>query len=201
MIDSFPLMMLAPFTDWSWWVYWLPVGTAGIGLFVVPLMWRYRETDYEDLPWWTRPWSNPEDWFGQQNHFQSSLPRWWVAAHGIEFKSWYKYHAIRNPANGMRSFELLDLDIRPHEVKFRTPLYYTRYEPNALRNIGKRNAGYLAWQGWKAGIKYIHIWSNSKHLVIKLGWRVEPRDAIDPGTGIGITDASFASKVLPYRQG
>lgn len=176
--------------------------TALTGVLVVPFMWRYRTTHFIYLPWWTRPWANPEDWEGGEGSDYDSLPRWWIVSHGVEFKSWWHYHAIRNPANGLRSFESLDLDIDPDKVEYYTPHFFSVYEPHRLRNVGMRNAGYLAWQGWKAGMKYIHIWSDTRHAVIKLGWRVEPVDALnDGGGGIGIEDASFASKVLLYRKG
>jgi len=182
--------------------------TAFAGLFVVPLMWRYKHTHYSFLPWWTRPWANPEDWKGGESTFLSSLPKWWVDKNGTTFRSWYRYHAIRNPANGLRSFELLDLDIDPDLVRYKTDLELLRYEPTVLRrhNLGGidaniKTAWYLAWQGWQAGFKVVHIWSDTHHLVIKLGWRIEPADAFGEDENIGTEDASFASKFLLYRKG
>jgi len=48
------------------------------GLFVMPFMWKYSATDYDDLPACTRLWSNIEDWQGQPHHWGNSLPKWWV---------------------------------------------------------------------------------------------------------------------------
>jgi len=180
------------------------IPTALSGLFMVPLLYRYRNTHYEFLPWWTRPWSNPEDWHGPGNG-NNSLPLWWIKTHGNTFKEFYRYHAIRNPANGLRSFELLDLDIYPPAVKFRRSKNYRsgvgKYEPMAVRAWGVKRVWYLAWQGYRAGFKYIRIWNDERHMVIKIGWRVEPSDATTKRVNIGTEDASFASKILLYRKG
>lgn len=176
------------------------------GLVVVPFIYPYRETEYVDLPWWTRPWSNPEDHKGGHASYSQSLPKWWIDSKGISFKSWYWYHALRNGANGLRSFEWLDLDIDPERVRYKTNLYRKRYEPRALRQAGidnARTAWYLCWQGPRAGCKVVHIWNDERHLVMKLGWRVQPSDTteeIDPN-GLRVRDSGFASKLLVYRRG
>lgn len=175
-----------------------------LGPLVVSYLYKYRHTDYEvvlaQLPW-LKPWINPEDWEGGYNSFSDSLPKWWVNSKGTEFKSFLQYHAIRNPANGLRSIEWLDMDIVPEKVKYTTNYYFNTYEPGVLRMADKKFAYYLAWQGIQAGIKVIYIWNDKRHLVIKFGWRVEPHDANDIAGGMGIEDASFASKFLFYRKG
>jgi len=179
----------------------IKIPVAFLGLAVVPLMHRYRHDNYSSLPWWTRPWANIEDWHGQMNSHQYSLPRWYVDKHGIGFRQFYRYHAIRNPAAGLRSFEWLDLDITPHLVEYWTPQFFAVYEPHRLRNVNRKSAGYFAWQGWRAGMKFIHIWNNEHHLVLKLGWRVEPNDVSDTDVSELDRDSSFATKFLPYRKG
>ena len=210
-IKVFPLLVAAPFAaylDWSWWMYILPIGVAPLGLFVGPILYLYRNTEYKDLPFWTRPWANPEDWLGQQIHYKDGLPRWWYDKKGTGFKSWYRYNIIRNPANGLRSFEFIDLDIDPTKVEFVRSKNFTeeRYDISAVRNAELKTVWYFAWQGLQAGFEFIHIWPDGKnglrHFNIKFGWRVEPSDANpDNHHGIGSNDASFASKVLPYREG
>lgn len=173
------------------------------GAVMLLVLYRYRHTDYEELPFWSRPWSNPEDWQGQQGHYKDSLPRWWYLANGGGFKSFYQYHAIRNPANGLRSFELLDLDIVAEKVRFKTNKEFSHYEPKNLRDYGIKTAWYFAWQGFRAGFKIVHIWNDERHLVIKFGWRVEPIDAQDIEKWFAVLkeDAGFASKFLFYREG
>ena len=68
--------------------------------------------------------------------------------------------------------------------------------------LGLTTAGYFAWQGVQAGFKLVHIWNDARHLVIKIGCRVAPADSEDRDIAPVLTaDASFASKILPYRKG
>lgn len=180
----------------------IKVPTIATGWVMVAALARYRDRDYADLPWWTRPWSNLEDWRGQVNHYQGCLPRWWVLEHGVGFWSFYRYHALRNGADGLRSFEWLDLDVDPARVRYWTPEFFVRYEPAQARAAHKRTIGYIAWQGLRAGTKVVRIWSDERHLVIKLGWRVEPNDAHDPyGPPELHQNEGFSTKFLAYRRG
>ena len=177
--------------------------TAVLGLFTIAYMWKWRNTTFDEVPKWTTPWLNPEDWHGTFNHYVNSLPRWWVQLQGTNFKSFWWYHAIRNPANGLRNIEWLDMDIVPDKVKFiHSKTYLTKYEPSVLRKLSLATGWYLAWQGFHAGFKIVHIWNNERHLVIKIGWRVEPLDATDRDRPqVLLDDASFASKILLWRKG
>lgn len=178
-----------------------------IGLIVIPYLYRHRHTHHEhlraDKPWWG-PWINPEDWKGgHMTYADTSLPRWWVSENGASLWSFFKYHAIRNPANGLRNYEALDLDIDPDFVEYRTNRYMRHYEPQALRNEDRRFGWYLCWQGWRAGTKVVFVWNHERHFVLKLGWRVQPSDTvieIDPD-GVRHEDAGFATKLLVYRKG
>ena len=186
----------------------LKIPTALLGFVVVPFLYPYRARDYEDLPFWTRLHANPEDWTGGPEGVEGkSLPLWWVRREGSGFWSFYRYHAIRNPANGIRSIEALDLDIIQDKIRYWTPRYLPYYEPWYLRRefeMELRSCGYICWQGWKAGAKFVYLWSPSRHFVFKFGWRVEPRDAhepLDPDGQRAQEGAGFASKLLPYREG
>ncbi len=147
--------------------------TWALGWLAIPPMWRYRNTQYDQLPWWTRPWGNPEDWLGGPEAHSNCLPKWWVDKHGDGFWSFYRYHAGRNGANGLRSFEWLDLDIDPKKVEYTTNILMRHYEPWHMRNLnaGARQseegatfqmvlAWYWCWQGWKAGYKYVRLWKD-----------------------------------------
>jgi len=178
--------------------------TALLGFVMIPLLYPYRNDHYDSLPWWTRPWANPEDWEGHGNG-NNSLPNWWVISRGNTFKNFYRYHAVRNPANGLRSYELLDLTIVPEKVRFiRSKNFYIsgdRYDISAIRMLGQSTVWFIAWQGVQAGFEIIHIWNDERHLNIKFGWRIEPADATAEHSNIGLEDASFASKFLFYREG
>ena len=182
------------------------IPTALAGIIMVPILWRYRAVHLDDLPFWAIPWANPEDWTGgPQGVVGDSLPAWWIKREGNDFKAFFHYHAIRNPANGLRSYEWIDLEIEQSKVQFYTPDYYRFYEPWHFKKLENppKTAWYFAWQDWQAGFKLVHIWSEDRYLEIKLGWRVEPRDAyepIDPNGQRAIDGAGFATKFLPYRE-
>ena len=181
----------------------IKIPTALLGFVMVPLLYKYRNTLYKDLPFWTRPWANPEDWRGQSpdGNDVGSLPRWWIKREGDDFKAWYRYHAIRNPANGLRSFEWLDCDIIPEKVKFKTNRYMDRYDVSKIRELNLKTVWYIAWVGNRMGLEVIHIWNDERHFNIKLGWRIEPNDMYGDVSKLGMRNASFASKILPFREG
>lgn len=188
----------------------LKVAVAVLGLFLVPVLWQYRANH---VSWmlkhrkWLVPWINPEVWQGgplaQQGLAHNGLPQWWIDREGISFKAFWKYHAVRNPANGLRNYELLDLDIDPGRVKYVTNEYFRHYEPIPMRRQSKRIAAYLAWQGWRAGCKVVVVWNEGRHFTLMIGWRVQPSDAEDPIvlSSLRTEDAGFATKLLPYRRG
>lgn len=180
--------------------------TALLGFVVTPILYLYRKRSFDDVPKVFLPWQNPEDWNDGPEGTEHSLPEWWVRSEGSTFSSWYHYHAIRNPANGLRNFEFFDLDLNKNEIHYRTPFYLKYYEPWYTRKDTSlpKTYGYIAWQGWRAGIKFVHVWNEDRHLVFKFGWRVEPRDAItgpDPEGQRAIEGAGFATKFIPYREG
>ncbi len=196
-------------------IFWIPSGWI-----MVPRLWKYRHTDYVDLPQWTKPWSNLEDWQGQPNHYKSSLPKWWVlfriskGFEGTDKRSWIRYHAFRNGADGIRAFKLLNVNLYDGGIKYKTPFYMDRYEPKEMREAGKRAAGYFCWQGWQAGMKWLFIYNDKWHASIKIGWRMEPRHAksptnaveqrlldADPSRKILLTHRDFSSSPRPMRKG
>lgn len=204
------LLKLVPFL-----VLWvsmivLKLVTTIAGLVVVATMYRLRNTHINVMRHRWKillPWVNPEDWYGGPKGVDGvSLPQWWIDREGISFKSWWWYHAIRNPANGLRNFEMLDLDIDMKRVRYVTGHYCRMYEPSSIRNrvvkAGRNTIWYLAWQGWKASFKIVHIWNAERHLQIRIGWKVEPRDSKSPVMDpVRSEDAGFSFKVLPYRRG
>jgi hypothetical protein len=177
--------------------------TMLLGFFIIPILYLYRHREFDDVPKIFLPWQNPEDWKGCLKGTEHSIPQWWVNEMGTGFWAFYKYHAIRNPANGLRNFDFIDLDLEQDKIYYWTPRYLQSYEPNYMTKNGVKSAGYVCWQGWMAGVKFVHVWNAERHFVFKFGWRVEPRDAID---GYKETSqrwhdgAGFASKFLPYRE-
>jgi hypothetical protein len=182
----------------------IKVPTILLGTIMVPLLYLYRKKPFDKVPSVFLPWQNPEDWNDGINGTENSLPRWWINREGDNFKSWFKYHAIRNPANGLRNFDFIDLDLKQEEIHYCTPQYLTSYEPwPYLKRKGPRTCWYIAWQGYMAGVKFVHVWNEERYFEFKFGWRVEPRDAVDgyrESSHRWNHGAGFATKLLPYRE-
>ena len=185
-----------------WWFYQLllKIPTALLGLFVVPFLWRYRYTQLDMLPFWAIPWANPEDWHGGTENYDGSLPHWWKIREGDGKWAFYKYHAIRNPADGLRNFEKLNLKINKDSVYYWTPTYYRHYEPWHVKKPAL--IGYVAGQNVWVGVKL--QWIRSKtYSELKFGFRVEPADAhheLAPDSARRLLGASFASKLILNRE-
>ena len=179
----------------------LKVPVAALGLLVVPFLYKYRYTQLDMLPLWAVPWANPEDWQGGFLGNEGSLPEWWKQRMVGENPKWafYKYHAIRNPADGLRNFEKLQLKINKDSVHYWTPKYFDHYEPWADRTPGWR--GYIAWQNIHGGIKVQWVREKS-YSEFKWGFRVEPRDAhyeLDQNSARRALGASMATKLILNR--
>ena len=134
----------------------LPTLFAGF-IMVIPLYF-YRKRAFDEVPKIFLPWQNPEDWNDRIMGTENSIPQWWVNEMGTGFWSFYKYHAIRNPANGLRNYDFIDLDLKEGEIYYWTPTYYKHYAPWYVGKYNIKTCGYIAWQGWKAGVEIIHIW-------------------------------------------
>lgn len=190
---------------WAWPLWWviqaaIKIPTAVLGLAVTPLLYRYRYRHISQMPWWSKPWVNPEDWTGGTMDYTGSLPTWWIKRRGGEtLWDFYKYHAIRNPADGLRNFEKLNLQINPEKIEFVGNNGTGRYDPWAN---GPGFYWYLCWQGIWAGFKV--QWVREKtYTEFKIGSRIEPRDTTvgpDPDGSRVLHGASFASKFIPNRE-
>ena len=147
-----------------------------IGFFVTPILSLYRDVHYADLPWWTKPWANPEDWKGQNLNNVGSLPGWWPPLHGSGFWSFFRYHAYRNPASGLRSIPLFSMDLITDrdKIQYDTPYYLDYYNPKYVREAGLKSARFWCWVGWKGCFRYVRIWSPTRSMNIRIGWKVEP---------------------------
>lgn len=185
----------------AWVLMWIPqmalkLVFMAIGLVVMPAMFKLRKVPLKDLKWYQRMFANPEDWKGGVLDYEDSIPDWWATKNGRDMKSFYRYHAIRNPADGLRNYKWLQLHIDQNKVEYRTPKYYRYYEP---WHIGPKPGvyWYIAWQGIYAGLKVLWI-EEDKYSEFKFGFRVEPRDSREPlkdPSARKELGASFASKL------
>ena len=182
----------------------IKIPTILLGFLMVALLYKYRKRPFDEVPKVFLPWQNPEDWNDRMYGTENSLPEWWVKRMGGDgFWPFYKYHAIRNPANGLRNFDFIDLDLKEGEIEYWTPEYLRHYAPWFKDVEHNKTYIYVAWQGWKAGIDIMHIWNSERYFTFIFGWRVCPRDAVegyDEKSHRWKLGAGFASKFLPYRK-
>ena len=175
-----------------------------LGLFVMPLMYKYRYTDLEHIPPFLKLFANPEDWTGGHNNYHGSVPPWFREKMGnrSDFWKFYKYHAIRNPTDGLRNVKWLQLWINPEKVHYWTPELYRHYSSWWIDRNFTGVIGYIAWQGLKMGLK-VQWYRKDSYSEVKFGFRVEPNDAHEPlpiKSARRMYGASFANKVLINRK-
>ena len=204
MIMNVARKLLLPPGMLLWWAIYLAVfklPTWAAGFFVVPFLYQKRYTPLKDMPKLSLPWINPEDWHGGFKNYDGSVPPWYIKKMGKDnFWTFYRYHAMRNPADGLRNFEDLNLWINKDMVHYWTPKYFDHYEPWHDRTPGVR--GYLAWQSIWLGVKVQWVREKS-YTEFKFGWRVEPRDAhheLDQNSARRHLGASFATKLVLRRE-
>ena len=178
--------------------------TALLGLLIAPVTYRYRYTNIEAVPSIFLPWLNPEDWQNGTQQYDGSLPDWWIHRMGDGFWAFYKYHAIRNPADGLRNFKFLNCQIDPDRIEFVADKFRKYYEPwwRAVDDESPRVQWYICWQGVWAGVKLQWIRKNT-YTEFKLGFRIEPNDSVegpDPNGSRALHGASFASKLILNRE-
>lgn len=163
---------------------------AFTGLVMVAAVYKYRNTDYAQLPAWVKPWANPEDWQGGVLNYAGSVPRWYHKKwpDKSEFYKFYRYHAIRNPGDGLRGYRWSQLHIEPSKAGYWTPKYMRSYEARHA-DEGDKVLGYIAWQGWYCGMKWLFL-GKKKYVEFKWGFRIEPRDVEE-----GLPDTSVRKKI------
>lgn len=173
-----------------------------IGLVFMPLTYKYRNTPIGEVPRYLTILINPEDQLGGFPGFEDSLPAFWKKEYGTGRWAHYKYHAIRNPSDGLRNFKILNVVPDPDKIKYITNVELRHYEPFLLGNGDL--AYYFCWQGFYLGMHIVYVWSDTRYLTFKFGFRIHPADAdinnIDPKGTRALLGASMATKFLPYRE-
>lgn len=195
LIALFPAQMII-------WAVAFAIETAFeiLGWFVVPFLYKYRSTPIEDMPWWSQPWVNPEDWHGGLLQYDGSVPPWYIKKMGKnDFWTFYKYHAFRNAANGLRSMGM-SVKVRPEKIEYWTPNYHRHYE--FWYRMDPKIKFYYAWDGVFSGMKLMWRYNEERFGELKLGWRIAPGDTegLRPDSVKGKIGAAFASKLAPWRR-
>ena len=197
-----------------WWAVQMVVKIAVAipGLVMVAFMYRYKNTPFRKVPWMFYLWKNPEDWcdgvLAQRDHtaYIDSLPPWWRDRMKDSSRFWrfYKYHAIRNPADGLRNIKMWNCKLDPRRIKYITNQKLANYEWWAHDVKPGKFYWFVAWQGLHCQLKVLRVWTpgmGGRHFALKVGHRVEPSDTwAKPGGVRHQIGASFASKFLPYRK-
>ena len=177
-----------------------------LGFVLQPIMFKHRNVLLKDMPWYLLWLTNPEDQPGGYPGYPDSFPSFWhrrMKAEGWSLRSaHYRYHAVRNPADGLRNFKLLQAPLVPSEIKFITNQYLRHYEPRAMRQ-GKLY-WYFCWSGFNLGMKLNYVWNDERYFEFKFGFRIHPADAeianVDLKGTRYLLGASMATKFLPYRK-
>ena len=161
-----------------------------LGFFVVPFLWHYRKVDLASMlryNKWATPWVNPEDWTGGWRGHPPEyecLPKDFREDGWTGFWSFYRYHAMRNRAHGLRNFSWWNLPLKEGEIEFETPEHIPAYADWYIWKYKKPKAGdkywYFAWQGRRIGfkcIRYFEFRGKLRYYQCKFGWRIGPYDA------------------------
>lgn len=156
-----------------------------LGLVAVPLMLLTG-----DRPKWLwKPWSNPTD--GNEG------PSWWPRY--IENRRFAKYFpsfwwcAIRNPANGLRTYDSLTVKVDDYKYKGNN----LPVNPGELREMDKRIGWFYAWQGIYSGLWICIVWNEKRHMKLRVGWKIVPDYLNEWRPEI----AGYALSILPWRKG
>lgn len=168
------------------------------GFVMVAVVYRYRNTGYINLPFWVKPWANPEDWQGGVLDYAGSVPTWYHRKwpDKSEFYKFYRYHAIRNPGDGLRGYAWSQLHFNQARASYWTPKYLQRYEAKAAGD--SKIVGYICWQGWYCGMKWLFL-GKKKYVEFKWGFRIEPRDVqqgLPENSVRRVLGASMATKLV-----
>ena len=163
-----------------------------LGLVAVPLMLASGNRP----AWLWRPWFNPEDGM----HGAAWWPRYLEAnGHRLSrrFPSFW-WNAVRNPANGLRTYPWITVLIDPNDVRsFGNGL---PTNPAPLRITRSRVGWFYAWDGLYSGFWLCVLWNRTHHMKIRLGWKILPEDA-DEVEEWRAEGAGFAMAFIPYREG
>ena len=189
MIARLPVILL-------WWAVQMVVkiAVAVPGLVMVAFMYRYKNTPFNKVPWVFYLWKNPEDWcngvLAQQDRrtYIDSLPMWWKVRMEGKPRFWrfYKYHAIRNPADGLRNIRWWNVMPDPKRIQYVTNVELPHYEWWQTGVYAGKWYWFFAWQGFYAQLKVLRVWTDGRdgrHFVLKIGHRIEPRYADAPAVG------------------
>jgi len=160
----FPLVIVWPFVDITWWQAFLPVGLIPFGMVVVIPLALLFNVDMKKLPIYGNQEEGYPAWFDRyvQNFwYKKVFPQWW----------WF---SIRNPLNNMRF--LFD-DDKPFD---KYGWQGDSLEAHDLIAAGVTSASLWRRRGLLAGWRRVWLNDDGTYSEIWFGWKV---GSVVPGLG------------------
>lgn len=175
---------------------------AVTGIVMVPVAFFYRRTKLENLPFWILPWANPEDWNGGVRGFDYvCMPEEFVDLYGQWFWGFFFYHAIRNPADGLRNYSLFTATIAPDEIRYWTNKYLDHY--GFWKHPDPKFRWFFVKMGVYACFEVQYRWNKTHFFQVRIGYRIFPGDAHGLADKNGTRwnyGADFSNKLLVYAR-
>lgn len=159
------LLALQGFLFWFILYFLVRLPLILLGFIVVPIAYKFREGNH--FPKWAWIWDNKEDGIFGATWFNKGV---------LDFKTCYRWSAVRNPANNMRFMKLIT--VLHSDVK-RTKIYGDKEIPNPKL---ARERGRAIWHLtlvkpgllWRFSYWYIKAKPDNKHFRIRFGWKCTP---------------------------
>lgn len=180
------------------WVFLLAcnIVTDLVGLFVVAIAIPFKVDDISksdgrkivNLPRWAWLFGNDYDGLlgDKRGWWAENTPFGWPVDH---FVSMYTWAALRNPVNNMRLTNLFSAPVQGSTITFKGKEHVRDDKDSAgWQFVTTENSG----KKW-FGFYLVYLWSDTRAFVIRLGFKVEPKDA-------GSTERQgMTTKVNPWK--
>lgn len=167
------------------------------GWFVVPFLWKYRNSDLAFMQQHHPRLMfavNPEDWVGGwRGHKPGSggIPSdLWDKFPPESRLAFWRYHALRNAAKGLRVRDGFFLELDADKIGFSTNEVLKTYQDWWLFKYRVPESGskwwHVTWQDGRIGWRYIRYFGFRGELYYihgKAGWRIGPYDKDGPIAG------------------
>ena len=210
-MDKFPWRRL-PKMLWLWIAHGfgsIPWSIAGLWR-----VWQLRKLTSNDFDQMVRyyphflPWVNPEDWTGGVRGFPleyKCIPPDLHDKYPPTDWGFWRYHALRNPAGGLRNYPWWVCRLNKDEIRHRPSYVPQHVKAWYLRRLDEvdRITWFVCWQGDYLHMRCVILWSDNWHGELGIGFRIFPRDRQGPWPDstrwkIG---AQFASKFHILKRG
>ncbi len=163
-----------------------------LGFIVVPIAYPFR-TDNK-FPKWAWIYDNDEDGIYGAAWFNKGV---------YDFKTCYKWSAIRNPVNNMRFVSLFTVN-HNRMSSYTSKGYRSVPSPKLSRELGKAIWHYTIVKQkyfWYFSFWYIKAKSDNKHFRIRLGWKCHPLWVLNEPHNKIKQYSGITFQLMPNREG